>query len=504
MILAAVLIISGTALGVRGTHTASEIVVKETPATEAALFEVYDIAGMQHIGNVEAQEQTEEARPAETGTEEAADGTEMPAQVPSEAEDEGDAGEMQQMSPKGLQVFFENKLCIDPEKVSLYLNVREEPNEDSEILDVLYPDDIVPFITFEDGWYEVQRDGFTGYVNAFYVLAGDAAYEEMKDTVAYAVMAKEDGVTMYENAEDTDTVILYANKGDVFRAVDMDASYYEVSVQSPIYETLVIPKNKVIVYYLFLGPGNSNELTDEAEEAFSKLNIEGNLARTEMIQSEVAARAEQTSIEASMAESSMAQASWEAEYYGWENTDAQAETWETWETWATWAPWQPESTAAPTWTWQPESTAAPTWAWQPPSQAPETAPPAPVPTETAATAPPETAPSTAAPATDGSNLTYVGTFRITHYCHCTLCCGVWGSNDPNYPAHGASGLPLVSDYSVAVNVAQIPYGTRLMINGREYVAADCGVGFNCIDIYRRTHAQASAGGMYYADVYIIN
>ena len=482
VILAAVLIITGTAFGVKGRHIEPAEEQNETAQTEAALFEVYDIADMQHIGNVEAQEPEEE-------TEKTAPilvTEQSPSEDAAAAEIEAPVQEMEAQlpAPACLMAFFENKLCIDPEKVSLYLNVRAEPNEDSTILTVLYPDDIVPFVSCADNWYEVQLDGFTGFVNAFYVLAGQDAYEEMKDTVAYAVMVKEDGISMYENPEETGTVILYANKGDVFRAVDMDASYYTVSVRSPIYETLVIPKNKVVLYYLFLGPGNNNELTDEAEEMFGKLDIESNLARTEMIQREVVAEEMQASIDASIMESSIAQASWEAAYYASVAMDTTAETWATWaqETPAptqTWQEWQPVATEAPT--------AAPT---VPPTEPPTTAP---------ATDPPVEASSGS-----GSNLTYLGTFRITHYCHCTKCCGVWGSDDPNYPAHGASGLPLVSDYSVAVYVPQIPYGTRLLINGREYVAADCGVGANCIDIYRRTHAEASAGGMYYADVYIIN
>ena len=478
VILAAVLIVAGTAFGVKGRHIEPAAEQNETAETEAALFEVYDIEDMQYIGNVEAQEQiqaAEETVPdmeiAQTSSE-SVTLTEVPVQET----------EAQLPPPAGLKTFFENKLCIDPEKVSLYLNVREEPNEESTILDVLYPDDIVPFVSFADNWYEVQLDGFTGYVNAFYVLAGQDAYEQMKDTVAYAVMVKEDGISMYESAEETGTVILYANKGDVFRAVDMDATYYTVSVRSPIYETLVIPKNKVVLHYLFLGPGNSNELTDDAEEMFGKLDIESNLARTEMIQREVVEEEVQASIDASLYESSIAQASWEAAYYATMYTEAASDTW---------AYWAAETTVPQT-TWQQ---------WQPVvTEAPTTAPETPAPTEAPTAAPP----TEAASSDSGSNLTYLGTFRITHYCHCTKCCGVWGSDDPNYPAHGASGLPLVSDYSVAVYVPQIPYGTRLLINGREYVAADCGVGPNCIDIYRKTHAQASAGGMYYADVYIIN
>ena len=65
-------------------------------------------------------------------------------------------------------------------------------------------------------------------------------------------------------------------------------------------------------------------------------------------------------------------------------------------------------------------------------------------------------------------------------------------------------MVLTPGQSIAVNPAQIPYGSKVMINGQIYIAADTGVGSNCIDIYTGTnHAVASAGGMYYADVYLV-
>ena len=108
---------------------------------------------------------------------------------------------------------------------------------------------------------------------------------------------------------------------------------------------------------------------------------------------------------------------------------------------------------------------------------------------------------------------YIGTFRVTHYCHCTKCCLIWGNNDPNYIAHGSSGMTLIPDYSVAVDPNQIPFGTRLwvvrkdaagnVISAKEYIAADEGVPAYALDIYRQRHEEASAGGMYFAEVYVI-
>ena len=42
-------------------------------------------------------------------------------------------------NPDGLAAFFENRLTVDPGKTHSYLNVREEPSEESKILAILYP-----------------------------------------------------------------------------------------------------------------------------------------------------------------------------------------------------------------------------------------------------------------------------------------------------------------------------------------------------------------------------
>lgn len=89
--------------------------------------------------------------------------------------------------------------------------------------------------------------------------------------------------------------------------------------------------------------------------------------------------------------------------------------------------------------------------------------------------------------------------RVTHYCPCAQCCGAAGQPT-------ASGVMPQVNHTVANNV--LPYGTRVMINGTEYVVEDCG-GANMadgrtFDIFVSDHQTALNLGMYYADVYIID
>ena len=87
-----------------------------------------------------------------------------------------------------------------------------------------------------------------------------------------------------------------------------------------------------------------------------------------------------------------------------------------------------------------------------------------------------------------------GTAVITHYCNCSICCGQWAGGGT------ASGTVPTAGRTVA---ADLPFGTRLLINGHEYIVEDRGVSGCWVDIYCDSHSEALARGMYYTEVYIL-
>ena len=94
----------------------------------------------------------------------------------------------------------------------------------------------------------------------------------------------------------------------------------------------------------------------------------------------------------------------------------------------------------------------------------------------------------------GKNL---GTFKLTYYCACELCCDV-------ETGITATGAPVVEGRTIAVDPRVIPYGTQVIIGGHVFTAEDCGgaIKENHIDIYVNDHATALALGVNYADVYL--
>ena len=86
----------------------------------------------------------------------------------------------------------------------------------------------------------------------------------------------------------------------------------------------------------------------------------------------------------------------------------------------------------------------------------------------------------------------VKSFKVTHYCGCSKCCGKWSSGS-NENAIGCLGVKLTPYYSIAVDPTVIPLGTVLWDdNGNYYRADDTGSAIkgNRIDLFVGNHEEA--------------
>ena len=96
----------------------------------------------------------------------------------------------------------------------------------------------------------------------------------------------------------------------------------------------------------------------------------------------------------------------------------------------------------------------------------------------------------------------LGTFTTTGYDACVQCCG-------NTLGITASGTHVHYDEdgetTCAVDTSVIPFGTRLLINGRVYVAEDRGSAVigNHVDLYFPTHQEAYDYATQYVEVFVI-
>ena len=90
-------------------------------------------------------------------------------------------------------------------------------------------------------------------------------------------------------------------------------------------------------------------------------------------------------------------------------------------------------------------------------------------------------------------------YKVTAYCSCSKCCGGYASG------YTASGTKATAGRTVAAS-SKFPFGTKLLINGKEYVVEDRGgaITGNKIDVYMDSHSAALAWGVKYLPVEVIN
>lgn len=98
----------------------------------------------------------------------------------------------------------------------------------------------------------------------------------------------------------------------------------------------------------------------------------------------------------------------------------------------------------------------------------------------------------------------IGEFKLTAYCPCEKCCGIWAKNRPNGIVYTASGAKAEAGKTIAVDPDVIPYGTEVKIGDHTYIAQDSGSAIkgNKIDVYYDDHSSALAHGVKYAEVMV--
>lgn len=94
------------------------------------------------------------------------------------------------------------------------------------------------------------------------------------------------------------------------------------------------------------------------------------------------------------------------------------------------------------------------------------------------------------------NRVYLGEFKLTAYCPCSICRDKWGVRVAANPIQGRT---------IAVDPAVIPLGSNIYIEGYGiYMAEDTGgmIKNKCIDLFFSSHTVALNFGVRYADVYL--
>lgn len=103
----------------------------------------------------------------------------------------------------------------------------------------------------------------------------------------------------------------------------------------------------------------------------------------------------------------------------------------------------------------------------------------------------------------------LGEYRLTAYCGCSKCCGKWDENRPldenGKPIVYTANMSIAKEgVTIAADINILPYGTKVIIDGHEYIVQDKGgvINGNRIDIYFESHQDALNFGVQYKEIYI--
>lgn len=105
--------------------------------------------------------------------------------------------------------------------------------------------------------------------------------------------------------------------------------------------------------------------------------------------------------------------------------------------------------------------------------------------------------------------TYLGVFKTTAYCGCSVCCGRNAKKgaDGEWLAITRTGVRAQPNHTISVDPKVIPLGSKVRIGDTVYTAEDTGDSWiqgNHIDIYMKSHDTAKLYGVQSADVWLIN
>ncbi len=94
---------------------------------------------------------------------------------------EGYTKDLKEASGSGLSEEEEGFKNLVIAKVNDYVNVRDIPSEDGEIVGKLYNKSVGTFIEEEDGWYKISSGSVEGYVKGEFCVTGDEAVDYAKE-----------------------------------------------------------------------------------------------------------------------------------------------------------------------------------------------------------------------------------------------------------------------------------------------------------------------------------
>lgn len=116
--------------------------------------------------------------------------------------------------------------------VDNYVNVRKEPNTDSEIVGKMYDDSVAQILAVvgegENQWFQVVSGNVEGYIKSEYFIYGDAAAEVIDDYVIRYAVVKADRLNVRKEPTTESSRIGYIDYGEKVKIIELGEEWHKV------------------------------------------------------------------------------------------------------------------------------------------------------------------------------------------------------------------------------------------------------------------------------------
>lgn len=209
----------GASMTVTETEEARELIATPTPEPEPETVSEDQISVSENQATVSgdsvSENQAEPEEKREEKVEEKKDGPTIEVYLASGKFDNGDED-------------FSNLIIAD---VSYYVNVRDIPSEDGEVVGKLYKNSAGEWLDKDGDWYKIKSGNVTGYVKSEFVVSGEAAVEMAKKVGERVAVVTTTTLKVREEASLDSSVLGLVPMEDRLTVVEETDEWVKVSIE---------------------------------------------------------------------------------------------------------------------------------------------------------------------------------------------------------------------------------------------------------------------------------
>lgn len=116
-------------------------------------------------------------------------------------------------------------------KVNQYVNIRKEPNQDSEKVGVLYKDCGGDILLRQDSWTKIQSGDVTGWVSDDYLYFGEEAQKEAKEVGILTAYSETETLRVRKEASLDSGVLGLLAMGEAVEAIEEDGDWVSINYE---------------------------------------------------------------------------------------------------------------------------------------------------------------------------------------------------------------------------------------------------------------------------------